>query len=82
MRMKAYTVNAGHRFVVPANNESGIMVVEAGGTVYLDAAEALRFADRVTAKPSKAAATVAADADAADTPAHTPAHTAKAIKKK
>ena len=46
--MKPYIVKTGHRFVVP-----GEQVVEGGGTVYLDDAEALRFADRVDLKASK-----------------------------
>lgn len=52
--MKAYTVKPGHRFVIPANGESGTTVVEAGGVVYMDDAEAARFADRVTLKRAKA----------------------------
>lgn len=51
--MKAYTVKPGHRFLLPDTGE-GAQVVEGGGTVYLDDAEAERFADRVVAKRSKA----------------------------
>lgn len=69
--MKAYKVNAGHRFVIP-----GEEVVEAGGTVYLDDNEAQRFAQRVTLKKSKAAQPAAVEV----TPAVPPAAAAKQAK--
>lgn len=56
--MKPYTVKPGHRFLLPDTGE-GAQVVEGGGTVYLDDAEAERFAERLVAKRGKVAAPVA-----------------------
>ena len=52
--MKTYTVKPGQRFLLPDTGE-GVQVVEGGGTILLDNAEAERFADRIIAKRGKAA---------------------------
>lgn len=51
--MKTYTVKPGHRFLLPDVGE-GAEVVEGGGTIQLDDAEAERFADRIVTKRGKA----------------------------
>lgn len=58
--MKPYVVKDGHRFVLP-----GGQVIEAGGTVHLDAADAERFAARVEPARKRKPETKAEQADQA-----------------